>query len=638
MLPVILLMGLTTLLFPYAGISQPAQDTIPETEEVIVEVNRLRQFTGGKKIVAIDSATLASFRSANLAELLAQHSQFFIKSYGPGNLATISSRGTGAGHTAVLWNGFNLQGPMLGQCDFSLFPMNFADEVLVQYGGAGALFGSGAVGGAVYLNSPARYGQGLSATLSSTAGSFSRYQQSAGLQYSSRRFISSLKLFNLTAKNDFPFLNTALEGIPKRRQQNAQVMQRGILQENHFKFGDGQQLNLRIWIQGNERGVPPVMTAGESEASLRTRFCRLSSEWKKVGEHATWFLRSAYFNEMQEYRDLLSGEFSHTRFQTSITEAETNIYLAKNHLLNFGVNNTFNRAVSAGYADIPRQNRTSLFTSYKLTGRWWKGTLSLREELVDGRPVPLAPSAGWEGTPLKGVSVKGNISRNYRLPTFNDLHWNPGGNPDLLPESGWSEEVTLAFRRTVRSFKTEVSGTIYNSRIRNWILWLPGAGYWSPQNIQLVWARGMESTFKLDKEAGDLKLSLSLMYSYVVSTNEKSKSLNDASLGKQLIYVPLYSGQGSLALTYKKFHLSYVHTYTGNRFTSADNAAYIKGYQLGNLSLSKTFLMQRLKGTASLRINNLWNTSYQAVQWQAMPLRYAELGVSFFFHKPLNEN
>ncbi|MDQ3048949.1 MAG: Plug domain-containing protein, partial [Bacteroidota bacterium] len=114
----------------------------------VVEVSGSRQtvFSSGNKTETLDSLLLEKYNT-NLADILINESQIFIKSYGLGSLATTSFRGAGSSHTAVLWNGFNLQSPMNGLLDVSLVPSGFIKNIQIQYGGSGALWGSGAVGG-----------------------------------------------------------------------------------------------------------------------------------------------------------------------------------------------------------------------------------------------------------------------------------------------------------------------------------------------------------------------------------------------------------------------------------------------------------------------------------------------------------
>lgn len=621
--------------FPAAPglLAQVSSDSLLRLEEVSVEANRLYNFTVGSKVQKIDQGQLQNFSSSNLSDILAQQSQVFIKSYGPGSLATPSFRGTNANHTAVLWNGFNIQQPTLGQTDFSMAPISFIDEIDIQYGGGSALYGSGAVGGTIHLNTGMQYDKGFNVTAYMGFGSFNTYNQSLRLKYSKKKWAGSIRYFNRTADNNFPFVNTSLPGAPRMRQENSKIAQMGVLQENYFKINAHQQLNLKIWLQQNDRQNPPLMSDENRRTSSVNNFLRLSSEWKRQGDRVTYFIRTAYFNELYVYKDIIE---SSTTFHSSISEIESSIHLNTNQHLNIGINNTYNQAVSEGYPDAPRQNRTALFASYKIqnTAASWRSVLSAREEYFQGRLLPITPSLGVDGIVTKGISVKANVSRTYRLPTFNDLYWQPGGNPKLRPETGWSEELTVVAKPVYGKFKSNVSATVFNSNIRDWLMWLPSGNQWYAMNIASVWARGLEGMVKMNTVAQEWKLQLSISYSYVLSTNQKMKSVNDNSLHKQLIYVPVYSAQGNLGLTYKKNSLNYAHGYTGNRFITSDNSEILSGYQLGSLTFSKIFETQKMAFNFNLQVNNLWNTAYQSVASQAMPLRSYQVGISVNFNKP----
>ena len=102
-----------------------------------VEVTAEKMGVEAKKpLVArkLDTLVLQSKSTSSLSDLLIQHSPVFIKTYGPGGVSTASFRGTTASHTLVLWNGFQLNAPSLGQVDFSTIPVFLADDVSLNWG------------------------------------------------------------------------------------------------------------------------------------------------------------------------------------------------------------------------------------------------------------------------------------------------------------------------------------------------------------------------------------------------------------------------------------------------------------------------------------------------------------------------
>ena len=217
-------------------------DSIHTIKEVTVIANRLDNFSAGTKINPVDSLSMIQYNTRNLSDLLADESPLFIKSYGSGSLATSSFRGGSASHTAILWNGFNINSPMHGQSDLSLVPVDFSDNISIQYGGGSALWGSGAVGGAIHLNNTAKFDKGLSAKAAFSAGSFESYSRQLALELSRKKIVSSIKVFNHTAKNNFPYANEFVSENPTTVQSNAELKSHGLLAENYFLIGKNQKL------------------------------------------------------------------------------------------------------------------------------------------------------------------------------------------------------------------------------------------------------------------------------------------------------------------------------------------------------------------------------------------------------------
>ena len=121
---------------PAGGQTNFGHDTIP-----IPEVEIFGRSPGnnpsGYKTTEIDSSLIADYSSRTLADLIADNTVIYIKTYGSGGLATPAFRGTGAGHTLITWNGISLNNPMSSQSDLSLVPAGLLDEISVMHGEIG---------------------------------------------------------------------------------------------------------------------------------------------------------------------------------------------------------------------------------------------------------------------------------------------------------------------------------------------------------------------------------------------------------------------------------------------------------------------------------------------------------------------
>lgn len=614
-------------------------DTTFKLKEVIISSNRVTNFSAGTKVNSIDSLSLSQHSNQNLSDLLIDGSPLFIKSYGLGTLATSSFRGGSASHTAILWNGFNINSPMNGQLDLSLVPVNFSDAISIQYGGTSALWGSGAVGGAIHLTNNAKFNTGLTTKINLSAGSFESYSQQASVDFSKKRFISSIKLFNTSAKNNFQYNNIFSPENRKVTQSNAELKSYGLLSENYFLIKANQKINLFFWHQHMNRNIPPTMLQLSNKSNQIDNSYRITSEWEYHKKKTTTYIRAAYFNESLIFSDEIYNYSTTNRSKSIITETETKINLSKQHFINLGINNTFANAIASSYHNKPQQNRTALFTSYlyKTKNEKLRANISGRQEMIEDEFVPFTYSIGTDYQFIKWLSLQGNFSKVYRIPTINDLYWNPGGNPDLLPESGYSEEIGLKLnlKNDRITFTSDV--TVFNRNMGNWIIWLPRISYWSPQNIMNVWSRGMETNSTLSIRINKVKIGFSVLTNYVVSTNQKAKTANDASIGKQLIYVPMYIGNAKISIECKGLAFSYRHNYTGYRYTSTDNTQYLSPYYLGSFYLSHKMQLKNLTANIFLQANNVWNEQYQVILNRAMPPQNFSAGISFEFNKP-NKN
>jgi iron complex outermembrane receptor protein len=622
-----------------AARGQALKDTIV-LRSVDIRATRLSQFSSGTKVQRIDSATMARYRWSDLGELLSDETPIFIKSYGSGSLATTSFRGGGANHTAVLWNGFNIGSPMNGQIDLSLIPVSIANAVSIQYGGSSALWGSGAVGGAIHLDNVPGSGRGLTVDAGVSFGSFGDRRQQARVAIGQGKWISSLTVYNATARNDFDFHNTEERGAPLQQQQHAEFRQQGLLAEDYYRINAKQRINLRFWYENSDREVPPTMVQETSTAEQQDGSYRATAEWQHVGARVKTVARAAWFDERLHWSSSDLDSADRSRSRTAIAEAESIIRLGRGQVVNVGITNTYAQALSDGYAGEPHQDRAAAFASYQSDSRNGRSrtTLSARQELVAGKLAPLTGSLG-SGYGLNGwLTAKANVARVYRIPTFNDLFWTPGGDPDLLPESGYSGEAGLAMDHRLGGAKARFIGDVtgYSRTMDNWIIWLPGPSYWSPMNIMNVWSRGVEAHAEVAMPVKQATVKLGVMTNYVLSTNQVAKSVNDASVDKQLIYVPIYSGNGKLSLIYKGVIASFGMNYTGYRYTSTDNSEYIDPYWLANASIAYRL---PLRGTTELSVLaqgfNLFDEQYQVMLSRPMPLRNFRFGISLRFNRPL---
>ncbi len=644
---------LYTCLFGAFTIHAQTKDTARyNLNEVVIEQNKQLELQPSKKNIEIDSTVLARYITSSLADLLSAQSTIHIKSYGNGNIATTSMRGGNASHTAILWNGLNIQNAMLGQTDLSIIPTLFFDNINLEYGGGSALWGSGAIGGSIHLQNNLKFNQGIKTKIQLSTGSFDTKKTAASVLLSYKKTASSTRVYYTTSKNDYSYKDTIDKENPDKRITHADYVMKGVMQELSFLVSPYQKINARLWYNTSNRNLPSY-TSYMSKQSQEDRTAKLSADWNYNRRKLNSIVRLAYLNDQLNYTDSLSNLFSKSTINTLIGESD-NTYTHKTHKFNFGVNYTQYQSNLVEKVKVPSipaiypapaieidsviqhlQHKFALFVAYRVSLLKTKlnYNIAVRKEFTDRTVIPFTGNTGIHYQLLKQVALKINANKSYRQPTLNDLYWPQGGNPNLKPEESYEADGGIEFKKIRGVVSVSFEGTYFNRHTTNWIIWLPTASnFFSPRNIAKVYSRGTETKTELAYTTKKLSLKLLVNTSYVLSTNQQSTNENDNSVGRQLIYTPRYTGQSTFVGTYKNFTLLFSQSYTGYRFTSTDNTSWLNPYYTANLKASYTYVFTKVSVNFFAGINNIFNKNYSVVSNRPMPLRNYEAGIALHYN------
>lgn len=632
------LFSLIFCLFAMVSIAQDSYDTSIMLAEISINSYRFEQFAEGSKRQNIDSTSKYNYQASTVAEALNSLSTLSLKSYGISGNTSISLRGTSSAHTAVLWNGISLQDPLNGGTNLELIPLQAIDEIVVQYGGSGALFGSGAIGGAIIMQSKAKFQTELKSEVNVGFGSFGNFFGQASIQKGGKKAAAALRFFYRQAENDFPFKNTQEYGHPETKQSNAAVEYYGLSQDSRFSLAKNQQINTHFWFQKSTRELPPNMTSLFSNQVQTDEALRFTSDYSLFGEKTDLMARVALLSSKLIFNDSLNGIFAEHRSQSALIETEVNYRLRANHLANIGIHERIDWGKSDNFAQLTSRNNLAVLLSYKIWNprKTITVTSSIRQELIDKNWSQPTPSLGINYKLGELFQFSGKIARNYRQPTFNDLFWNGGfaqGNPDLLAESAWAQDLAARFYKINDGNSISISLSLFNTYIKNMILWIPIEGIWIPMNQKEVWSRGIETDFTYKKAWAGLKLKFDFHYSYNPSTIEKkAENETEAILNKQLVYSPKQQAKLLLSLNHHYGNLSIEQMLIGKRYTVADNSASLNPYALTNIVLSTKHQLKNQNIGISFRLNNLFNQDYQSMNNYALPGRNYQLSIHYNFN------
>jgi len=603
-----------TILFLLSVIWQAAAQDLPlqKLDEVVVSDIRLKRYADGHKVTVLQDSTIKR-NGLFLTSLLGFNSNLYFRENGFGMVSSPAFRGTNASHTAVVWNGININSQLNGQVDFNTVnPFNYS-SVAIRSGGGSVQFGTGAIGGSVHLNNDLTFEKHLHHQVVTGYGSFDTRSVNYNNSFGTGRWCSSIGVNYNSSENDYRYLETDERNV------------NGEFEHLNLNANAGYILNdknvLRLYHQSfiGDRNL-----SGNLVAAGRSRYediqHRTQLEWSNFGKKAIGRLKVAHLHEaFKYYENKDSDTFSDGRVTTLLARYAVDMELSDAFRLNsfLEYNNISANGNSFG---TTQRNDLALTAVLKHTvNTKARYNLSLRQDVSSDFSAPLV--FAWAGSCDFGkpYQLQLNASRNFRMPTFNDLYWQPGGNLDLVPEQSYQFDLGHRFQVNQLSINLNT----YYIATEDMIRWLPNtSGFWQPSNVDAVEIYGAELEMAYKTSVGkNQEIDFRTNYAYTVSQDKATQD--------QLIYVPFHRGNASIAYSFSNLGLFYQHLYNG---PVSIIGGELEGYQVANTGLTYTLKTQgSLQYRFGLTINNLFNTYYENIALRPMPNRTIQTQLIFNF-------
>ena len=241
--------------------------------------------------------------------------------------------------------------------------------------------------------------------------------------------------------------------------------------------------------------------------------------------------------------------------------------------------------------------------------------------------MPFIYSVGIAFKPLKSFYLRCNGSKNYRVPTYNDLFWPNQGNVNLIPETANQVELGIGFEFT--SLKLDLA--MYSIDTKNKIVWTPSGdperpGVWFPNNVSKTNNRGFEFNFKYKHKFNRVKMHTVVGYSHILAKDLKNN--------KFLVFVPKHMLNGNFTITNNKFLCSLQSLYNGEVYTTQDNES---DFTVSSFFVTNALVEYKIHRSLNselrlgMKINNLLGEKYEVMPRRPMPLRNLSININYKF-------
>ena len=601
-----LLLGVFLLL----GQSVLAQDNlVVEIQEVVISDNLLKDYSQTQKTEKLTDSIIKR-SSSFLTSVLNYNSLIYFKENGVGGASSASFRGTTASQTAVIWNGININSQTSGQTDFNAINSLSFDNITVKSGGGSVLYGSSAIGGSIHLNNDLYFYDQFENELFLKYGSFNTFDGRFQTKIASDKYSLQLGFTRSFSDNDYDWVGK------DRKNLNGQFENSTFNANFGYKINASNTLKFYSQYFSGERHFSLIFPT-ETPTKYQNTDIRNLLEWASISDRFTSRVKLAHLFEQYQYFPHINNRFfTFGEVESLIAKYDLAYDFSDKIKLNTIIDFTQNKGKGSDIRSEKRQiGSGSLMFKHLISGKFLY-EITLRKEITDNYESPLLYSLGIKYNVTDFYSAKFNASKNFRIPTFNDLYWVTGGNSDLKPETSYQAEITNEFR--IKNFKISLTG-FYN-RLEDMLRWIPSGSLWNPTNTDEVEIFGFEAGLSYSKNIGKHTVELNGNYGHTSSKDKKTD--------KYLVYVPVHKANTSVLYGYQNLNLYGEFLYVGEIFTRSDNNSKynIDAYQVYNLGADYTF---KKHYTIGVKVQNMLNTYYESVESRPLPGRNFMMYLNF---------
>lgn len=432
-------------------------------------------------VTLITRADIERSQATDLVELVARSAGVqFVRSGGPGAVASLFARGAGSSQLLVLVDGMRINTPITGGAVLGGIALDTVERIEIVRGNLSSLYGSEAIGGVVQIfTRGAVAARELSASLEAGSGATRSGAVSASASFGATRLSATV-----AARESEPF--SAIDParvvaappfvLGANPDRDAHRQRSGALRASH-RFSDATTVGISAW---SRRSRTEFDSSADGPAATHEEDARGES-WQAHLRHAldevwTVNLRLGEASEDSDNRASVPASWSAGRFESRNRSAQWQVdaRLAPEVVAQVGLEYLLQRGAATGYdpafgGALTGFGRHVGSAWFGVTGRTENRRQSVQigvrhDDISDvGRHDTWLVAYGYALT--SALRATAQASTAFRAPSFDDLHFPGLGNPNLRPETADSVELGLRYAHA----GTRASAAVFRTRTRDLI-------------------------------------------------------------------------------------------------------------------------------------------------------------------------
>lgn len=576
---------------------------------------------------------------------------------GAGGMKTVSVRGFGAQHTAVVYDGVALSDCQSGQIDVSRYGIDNVGSISLTVGDNEDIFipAKNAASAATLSISTLRLPSAdhfphVTAQMRTgawgLANPYVRYDQNP----TDRLNINVMGEY-LHADNGYPYtIYNVKEKTADRRRNNR--MDSWHTEANiQWQPLDGSYLSAKVYYYDNDRQLPGMVHyyVNDSKETLHDQnfFAQLGY---KLLRNERWQLSwtGKYNYAITDYKDpAYSDNIKDHRYRQN--EAYTSVavqyhphhYWTVDYSADYSFNNLSGCDVSE-YSEPLRhtilQSLTAKYSTQRLTAMarllgslYFNGAIS-GKSAKDIRH--LSPSVSISFKPLADESLYLRLSFKdiFRAPSFNESYYYHYGSTNLNPERTEQLNIGMTWSRAFANH-TELIASLdgYYNNVKDKIVAIPFNMFiWTNVNLGKVRSLGLDFSGSISQKLGGGN-SLLLSGNYTLQSITNRTSPDSPYYGLQIAYTPVHSGSASLGWNNPWISISLNGVFASCRWANNEHLSetMLRSYEEFGVTAFRDFRFRHHLLSLRLDIKNIFNHQYEIVRFYPMPGRHWQLTVKY---------
>jgi len=476
--------NLGTLTVLTSSILLTSTPMIAQEEILIVTTNRIEQNIQDTltDIEIIERADIEKLQPQSFTDLLISVTGVdSTRKGGPGQDASIFSRGTNSNQLLVLVDGVRVGSATLGGKSAASIAISQIERMEIVKGPRAALWGSDAIGGVIQIftrrNGPGEHQVAL------TAGSNATIGVDASVGFGSGALNNTLTYSHKQTDGFDAHIDAQTD---EDGHENDSLSLRG-----DYRFSEQSALD---WVVQTDQGETEFDTSWGGD----------------ILEYNNYLWNIRYSHQLNNWNNQLlvsNSRDQNFNFGNGIERNSAEIFETRRQQYKFLTHNNVNDELSVGagvewikddvskssaqYTQSERSTK-SVHINANYIDETYLAEFAIRYDDVENvaNDTTFNLGLGYRFNSSNQLSV--NYGQGFKAPTFNDLYFPWSGNPDLKFET--SENKEIVYKGFYDHSQLVVS--YYDSEVDHLIQWIPDAqGIWAPQNIGAAEISGVDARY-----------------------------------------------------------------------------------------------------------------------------------------------